>query len=332
MQSAPSHDRSLPRPPGRHTSPLALLAPLALAALLSLATSATVPTPAHAAPDRAPAAAPAAAPARQPGERYRDPIFAGATQRVEQDVVYGRAIDKPTGSEVELLLDLYELPEDPAPERGVFVFVHGGGFRGGDKRTGRQYAQRLVPYGFVVLSINYRVSQGDQWADSMPAAVADARQALRWLHAESDARRFDTERVFMGGTSAGAITSLMVAYTDVARDPGPDARPDPVAVAGVVDWWGGLYDHLEDMRAGGPPLMIVHGTEDTVVPFEQATRLRARAEEVGIPLTWHPVEGAGHGPHDAKRDVPRLTTFFWDEVFAAEGGTIYLPWGRRGVP
>jgi acetyl esterase/lipase len=268
-------------------------------------------------------ATPGLAPAAQPGERYRDPVFAGAMPRVEQNIVYGRAIDKPTGNEVELLLDYYDLAEDTAPDRAVFVFVHGGGFRGGSKRTGQQYAQQLVQYGFVVLSITYRVSQGDQWGDSMPAAVADARQALRWLHAEAESRRLDTDRVFMGGTSAGAITSLMVAYTDVSRgaDPAaPDApeATDPIDVAGVVDWWGGLYDHIDDMSAGGPPLMIVHGTEDPTVPFEQATMLKARAEEVGIPLAWYPVEGARHGPHNAQRDVPRLTTFFWDQVFDAE--------------
>jgi len=272
--------------------------------------------------------------AAQEGRRYRDPVFSGAPILIEQDVVYGRAIDKPTGREVELLLDVYELEDDPAAARAVFVFVHGGGFRGGDKRIGRQYAQQLVPYGFVVLSITYRVSQGDQWADSMPAAVADARQALRWLDDQAAARRLDPEHVLMGGSSAGAITSLMVAYTDVARGGDAGMSEDPIAVRGVVDWWGGLYDRIGEMEAGGPPLMIVHGTEDSTVPFEQAEMLRARAEEVGIPYAWFPVEGGGHGPHDAPRDVPRLAAFFWEQVFTPRVGgddTLYFPAALRGL-
>lgn len=244
--------------------------------------------------------------AQEPGPvRYRDVVFERVTRTA--DIVYGEAVDIPTGAPRELALDLYEPTGDTAASRPVLLFVHGGGFVSGDKSAGRRWAEAFAKRGWVSVSIGYRLSQGDVMTVGMPAAVSDARQAVAWLQAHADAYRLDVSRIAIGGSSAGAITSLFLAYTDLAK-------PDPVAPAGVaavMDLWGGLYGREDEMTAGEPPLVIVHGTEDAVVPFRLAEALRDRAAAVGIPHAFHPLEGVGHGSRETEQIAAWSTAFFY---------------------
>lgn len=251
----------------------------------------------------------------EPPQRYLDPVFERVDSRM--DIVYGKAVDLPSGDEVELRLDVYEPRGDTEPARPAFVFVHGGGFVAGDKSTGRQYCRLMAQRGYVALSIGYRLNQGDIWRDGIPAATADARQALRWLRAHAEEYAVDTTRITMGGSSAGAITSLFATYTDVAAEP-PDAES---SVAAVMDLWGGLYVEVDQLEAGEPPLVIIHGTNDTVVPFAEAERLRDRADAVGVRYAWHPIEGAGHAPWDPERHMAWTAEFFFEQLWQAHGAT-----------
>jgi acetyl esterase/lipase len=237
--------------------------------------------------------------------RYRDPVF----QQVQRlaDVVYGQATDVPTGRTVDLKLDLYEPAGDREPARPVLVFIHGGGFVGGDKSAGRRWAEEFARRGWVAVSIGYRLNQGNLATVGIPAAVSDARQALRWLTREAATHRLDLGRVVIGGSSAGAITALYLTYTEMEERP-EDAGS---AVAGVMDLWGALYGREREMTADEPPLIIVHGTQDTVVPYRYAEDLRRQAEAVGIPHAFHPLEGVGHGSNDAAGISEWTAEFFF---------------------
>jgi acetyl esterase/lipase len=163
----------------------------------------------------------------------------------------------------------------------------------------------------MAVSISYRLNQGNIATDGIPAAVSDARQAVAWVHDHATEYRIDTERVTIGGSSAGAITSLFVAYTETEKDPGAIDS----GVAAVMDLWGGLYIAVDEMETGEPPLAIIHGTEDVVVPFSEAEKLRDRAEEVGVPYAWHPIAGAGHAPWDPTTHMTWTAEFFYDQLW-----------------
>jgi acetyl esterase/lipase len=225
---------------------------------------------------------------------FMDPRF---SVTVTPDVVYGTApIGAPEPGQMELLLDLYE-PEGPnAPDlRPAVLVIHGGGFRSGDKASGRFVAlcRDLTARGYVCASINYRLegddppTQGDDPRQrAISAAIEDAGTALRWLHDHAAVYGIDGGRVAVGGGSAGAITSLFVVYR----------VGDPLSPVGaVLDLWGGLYDSVDAIEAGDPPLIIIHGTEDQTVPFSLAEDLVRRADEVGVPYELWAIEGAGHG-------------------------------------
>jgi acetyl esterase/lipase len=245
-----------------------------------------------------------------PPGRYKDLVFDRVSR--SDDLVYGRAIDKPSGREVELRLDLYEPVGDEASERPVFVFLFGGGFVAGNRKVEPQaYCELMARRGYVAVAIDYRINQGNIATDGIPAAVADTRQALAWLHENAAEHRLDPTRIILGGSSAGAITSLFTAYTDVERAPGDGASN----VAAVLDLWGGLYTQVNEMETGEPPLAIVHGTRDTVVAFSEATKLRERAEAVGIAYDWHPLEGAGHAPYQPADTLARVVPFFFEQLW-----------------
>ncbi|MEO8085103.1 MAG: alpha/beta hydrolase, partial [Ardenticatenales bacterium] len=283
-----------------------LLRTLVLAALIAFASSAA-------------ASAVPGVRAQSPSSiRYLDPIFT-RTERTN-DIVYGTAIDKPTGRPVDLKLDIYEPTGDTAAARPVFIFLFGGGFVAGTKDLEPTvYCEQMARRGYVAIAPSYRLNQGDVWFDGIPAAVADARQAVRWVRAHAADHRLDATRIIIGGSSAGAITSLFVAYTDMARTAGSEAgggaSSDGSEVALVMDLWGGLYSEVNQLDAGEPPLAIVHGTADDVVPYTEATNLRDRAEAQGVPYVFLPLEGKGHAPYMPIELMTTLAPFFYERLW-----------------
>ncbi|MEO8084968.1 MAG: alpha/beta hydrolase [Ardenticatenales bacterium] len=289
-------------PHRRLLAPALLLPALAVAAQVALA------------PSRAPSALPVARAQPQGPTRYLDLVFDRTTRT--NDVVYGTAIDKPTGRAVDLKMDIYEPVGDTAASRPVFVFLFGGGFTQGTKELEpRVYCEQMARRGYVAIAPSYRLNQGDIAKDGIPAAVSDARQAVRWLRANAAAYRLDPTRIVIGGSSAGAITSLFLAYTDVERPAGDDVRGAGSDVALVMDLWGGLYNQVNDLEAGAPPLAIVHGTADNVVPFTEATKLRDRAEAVGVPYVFHPLEGKGHAPYMPVELMTMVAPFLYAQLW-----------------
>jgi acetyl esterase/lipase len=228
--------------------------------------------------------------------RYLDTVFARVN--VTHDLVYGKSA-LPGQESRELLLDLYQPEGDVETKRAAIVWVHGGGFFQGNKSDppmaalARDFALR----GYVTVSIDYRLERKNM-ADQnlrrpMLDAMEDARAAVRWLRAHAVEYRIGPKKIAIGGGSAGAFTSLLVAYDEAAGE-GESGNPGYSSkVSAVVDFWGGLLD-VKVMNAGGPPLLIIHGTQDAVVPFRLAENLARRAKEVGIPCEFQPLEGEGH--------------------------------------
>ena len=247
----------------------------------------------------------------EPPGRYVDLVFDRVVRT--NGITYGSAIDGPSGREVDLRLDLYEPEGDTAIARPVFVFLFGGGFVAGDRmREPRAYCELMARRGYVSVAIDYRINQGNIATRGIPAAVSDARQAVGWLRANADTHRLDPSRIAIGGSSAGAITSLFLAYTDVERTPG-----DGSEVAIVLDLWGGLYNSVNEMTAGEPPLAILHGTEDAIVPFSEAEKLRSRAEAVDIAHLYHPLVGEGHAPYMPAELMAIVAPFFYEVLWPA---------------
>src|SRR6188472_1308975 len=175
-----------------------VLAALAVAATVA---GCTVPAPPGAAP-----------------LRYRDQVFSTVT--VNSNLQYGSAPDA-NGNPVVLRADLYHPSGDTQTRRPALVWVHGGGFSGGDKTNTVpvDVANTFAKQGYVVISINYRLlappsctSNPSQGVCTTAALEAqhDAQAAVRWLRLNATNFGVDPTRIGIGGESAGAITATLV--------------------------------------------------------------------------------------------------------------------------
>jgi acetyl esterase/lipase len=267
------------------------------------------------------------------GQRYRDEVFAAVA--VTADIAYGRAVDE-HGEMETLRLDLYQPAGDTEAARPAFVWIHGGGFSSGDKASlfEAMLAGRFARRGYVVASINYRLREGEYYGfgvgdPRLPQVIADAQHdaqaAVRWLRANAAAYRVDAGRIAVGGFSAGAITALYVNYN--STDPGQSGNAGyPSNTSACVDVAGGMDVAL--MEAGEPPVLVVHGTADTTVPYAGSLEIVARAQEAGVTAEFHPVEGAGHlvWSADAEQIIGWMSDFVYRYVAPKpavddEGGT-----------
>ena len=111
--------------------------------------------------------------------------------KVLRDIVYAKVGQR------ELVLDLY-LPSNPRGKLPVVMWIHGGGWRNGDKGSAGA-ARPMVGRGFAVADVAYRLS-GEA---IFPAQVEDCKAAVRWVRANATKHGLDGERIGVWGSSAG---------------------------------------------------------------------------------------------------------------------------------
>lgn len=201
------------------------------------------------------------------------------------------------------LLDAY-VPEEPTG--ASVVLVHGGGFVLGsrDMKPIRFLTSRLYAAGVAVAAIDYRmIFRGGR----LDEAVDDVRAALSFWRDRAPRHGLDPARVSLAGLSAGGTLAHLAARDEVHR---------LVCVFGLYE-----LDHLHGPLAGvvprllfrtadrdawsarSParkppprvPTLLLHGTGDGLVPVEQAHRLAARREALGLPTRLVTYPGAPHG-------------------------------------
>jgi acetyl esterase/lipase len=262
---------------------------------------------------------------RPPGKaplRYRDVVFPNVT--VTRDINYGRAPDN-NGNQVDLKLDLYQPSGDKVARRPAIVYVHGGGFSHGDKSAGAEFGDYFAKRGFVLASINYRllappgcgghVNPPPECEVAALAAQHDAQAAVRWLRKNKVARRIDAGRIAMAGSSAGAITSLLVDWR--REDPGTSGNPGYSSAIRAASSISGGTPTNDYITAEDGPAIFFHGTEDHTVPYAWAVSNYQAMRSLGISSVFHAFQGAGHGLVQAGYgDVIRQQTdyFFYSRL------------------
>ena len=268
--------------------------------------------------------------------------------RIERDLVYGSAGGR------ELKLNLYLPPGDePKP---LIIWIHGGAWLQGSK-DGPSPAQQFVGSGYAVAHVGYRLSQVAKWPAQMhdcKAAVRWLRANAAQYHL--DPKRLAAWGSSAGGHlvavlgTSGGVPELEGASNDVKASS---------SVQAVVDWFGPTdflqmskfpsniaHDEArspESQLIGGPiqedkdatakanpityvgrgdappPFLMMHGTRDELVPFNQSELLRDALQAAKADVTFHPVNGAGHG-FSGEQNISTVREFL-TRVFAvpAEG-------------
>jgi len=156
------------------------------------------------------------------------------------------------GPDPRHLLDVFTPVSAGAP-RPVLVFVHGGAFMGGDRRTGDSpfYDNVMlwaVAHGMVGVNMTYRLAPQNPW----PAAQEDLAKALTWVRANIAARGGDPARIVLMGHSAGAAhVAQYVGHPRFHIAPGG-------GIAGAI-MVSGLFDLATAER--NPPLQAYFGAD-----------------------------------------------------------------------
>jgi acetyl esterase/lipase len=249
-----------------------------------------------------------AAPAFGQAEQYTNPPLVlppGVTERT--DVVY-------SGSGAQALhLDLF-LPASSSAPSSAMVFIHGGSWHD-DPAMRRQFhrqAAALAADGFVGACIEYR----DSRAAAYPAALDDARAAVRWLRRHAAQYHLDPAKILAAGGSAGGNLAVLL-----GTRPEPDSRVAAVVAFNPVldlvpiregnlklalrDYLRSTYaERPERWREASPsywadrnsaPLLILQGDADDTAPYAQAVDLVARLNFAGVRAELFTAAGAGHG-------------------------------------
>lgn len=245
-------------------------------------------------------------------------------------------------SGAQVKLDLWQAQtKDPVP---TVVYYHGGGWFFGDRTGALPYLMPWLARGWNVVNVEYRMS-GTALA---PAAVEDARCALRWVYRNADHFHLDTGRIIVTGHSAGGHLALMAGM--LRESDGLDnncpadfgAGDKPMKVAAIVDWYGptdvldllggadrktyavawlgSLADKeseakrvspLTYVRAGLPPIFIVHGNQDPTVPYSQSVRLHEKLNEAHGANELYTIQGGKHGSFGSEQDI-RAYDAMWE--------------------
>jgi len=214
--------------------------------------------------------------------------------KVTRNIQFGTGeVRDPSPGKRSLFLDLYQ-PDvaDLSFKRPAVIAIHGGGFLFGDKSEMTNLCREFAARGYVCVSINYRLvpddppgTSHDQYTRTVFAAVADADHAGQWVEENAAKYHIDTTRMFIGGSSAGAVTSMLLAYNPEIKAPHFRA---------VADMWGTMGPRVNWIKKGGPPLLIIHGTEDDTITVSAARQIDSRAKEVGLTHETYLIDGMGH--------------------------------------
>ncbi len=136
------------------------------------------------------------------------------------------------------ILDLF-IPDKSKGSLPVLIYIHGGGWVSGSKRTCRRICAVFSREGYVVLNLKYRLSPKFRH----PAALMDISDAINWLNNNADRFKADTSRVFFGGSSAGAhlaaMTACIVTNENIERLTRVNLKMDKSQLKGVVLVYGG---------------------------------------------------------------------------------------------
>ncbi|MDO8586405.1 MAG: alpha/beta hydrolase [Armatimonadota bacterium] len=245
------------------------------------------------------------------------PLDAPSGARILTDVRYGKAGEK------ALLMDL-ALPKATGKPSPAVVWIHGGGWRQGSKAP--NVAAWLAGHGYAAASIEYRFSKEAVF----PAQIHDCKAAIRFLRAHSKDYNIDPKRIGVWGASAGGHLAALLGTSGGVKalegdcgSPGLSSRVQAVCdffgpadltvlegISGIVpnpvsDLLGGpvrekpalakLASPVTHVTRGDPPVFIVHGELDTLVPIRQSERFRDVLTKSGVDVKLLRVKNAGHG-------------------------------------
>ena len=229
------------------------------------------------------------------------------------------AIPYAQGKSGPLLSDLY-IPNGTGPYPAI-VFIHGGGWIGGDRTQMTRIIEELASHGYVGMAIDYDLSPQVHF----PVALHESKEAIRWLRAHAAEYHVDPQRIAVAGSSAGGELAALVALTNgdsryegdggskgfsstvkaaILYNAALDLTTAPENDESITKYLGSSCGAQKELclqaspqahiDANSPPLYIGHGNEDKDVPYSQFIAFVASYKRMNRSITEFT---ADKGPH-----------------------------------
>jgi len=240
---------------------------------------------------------------------------------VKKDIIYSKTPEK------DLKLDLY-LPKEGVGPFPAVVYIHGGGWKQGNRRAFMRQAAYMAEKGYVGVCIAYRFSHEAKF----PAQIHDCKAAVRWVRAHAKEYRINPKRIGVAGGSAGGhLASLLGTTSGLAVFEGEGGYSEYASAVNAVAAFNPALDLTDILRKrknnkdNGPPMLdligvpytehpelyeqaspichvseksvpflFLHGTEDATVPYEESVRMAEQLKKAGVQAEIFTAKGAGH--------------------------------------
>ncbi len=243
------------------------------------------------------------------------------------EITFEEGIEYANPDDQHLQLNVAQPKEDAGAARPAVLCIHGGGFRAGKRDSWNGLCKKLAEQGYVAVTVTYRLTPKYPF----PAAVEDVKTAVRWMRANAAKYHIDPDRIASLGDSAGGhLAQFLGVSGEVHRFDGPELPNFSSRVQCVINYYGpedftqsygksvdaaevlpmflgGDVTHARPAHILASPLywvtpdaaptLLLHGTEDKYVNYEQATWMYERLKATGIDVELLTLTGAGHGFH-----------------------------------
>lgn len=223
----------------------------------------------------------------------------------------------------DLFLDVYN-PAKGSPthyegkEKPAILFMFGGGFIGGERNNElyNKWFRQLTDNGYRVISIDYRlglkgsnkvgVAQVNVLDNAIHMAVEDLFSATNFIIENASELGINPSNIVISGSSAGAISVMQAEYEIANRTSWAKVLPDGFNYAGVMSFSGAILSRegKVDYKNAPCPTLMLHGTADGLVPYEQiavlnlgffgAGKLVKRFQKYDLNYNMYHFVGYGH--------------------------------------
>ncbi len=229
------------------------------------------------------------------------------------DVVYNK------GKDWQVKHDIYFNPKAAKPTPVVFN-IHGGGWNHGTKESQTGFGS-WFKMGFAVVNVEYRMYP----QATAPAAIEDVRASILYTVQHAKELNIDPNKiVVLGGSAGGHLALLAGLLQNDNKFDGDYKNVKGYTIAAIVDKYGpadltaanfSKYRSLVNwlgkdaentqfreamspisyVKKTSPPIFIVHGDADPIVPYQQSVDLKKKLDEIGVKNEFVTEPGGGHG-------------------------------------